>query len=79
MKEFEIWIEGFSATGESSPATFHGKESGNTFEEACIKKVGRMLDKDENQPDGYRRLEGRLCAWACRCFDNETDARKSFG
>jgi hypothetical protein len=52
---------------------------GETFEEACIKKIGHMLDKDENKPDGYRRFGGKLCVWACCCFDNEKEARESFG
>ena len=79
MKTFEIWTEGYAATGEHSPATFHGTAEGETFEEACIKKIGHMLDKDENKPDGYRRFGGKLCVWACCCFDNEKEARESFG
>lgn len=35
MKEWEIWIEGYSATGEHSPASFIGKALGETFDEAC--------------------------------------------
>jgi hypothetical protein len=79
MKEYEIWSEGFAATGESSDATFEGKEWGNTFEEAVIKKLGYRLDKDSENPDGYRRFGGKLCIWACRFFDNEKEARASFG
>lgn len=36
MKEFEIWTEGYSATGEYAPARLIGKSMGNTFDEACI-------------------------------------------
>ena len=79
MKKFEIWTEGYAATGQSSTAKFHGTSEGKTFEEACIKKIGHKLDKDENEPDGYRRLRGKLCIWACCCFDNEKEARASFG
>lgn len=78
-KEFEIWTEGYAATGERGTATFHGRAIGETFEEACISLLPDRLDKDSNSPDGYRRFGGRLSIWACRCFDNEADARKSFG
>lgn len=35
MKEFEIWIEGYAATGEYSPASYIGNAMGETFDEAC--------------------------------------------
>lgn len=111
MKEFEIWSEGYAATGEHSPAYFHGKAKGETFDEACINfrqeadvirewdgkvivKKGTPLGLDTN-PDGtYRRgsyrgdkIEGKekknkvgnYSIWSCQLFDNEIDARKSFG
>jgi len=76
MKEFQIWMEGYSATGESCGAEFLGKQVADTFEYACIKKVGHALDRNK---DGYRKIGGSLCAWGRRCFDNEADARRCFG
>lgn len=35
MKEYEIWSEGYSATGESSTAHYYGKSFGDSFIEAC--------------------------------------------
>ena len=35
MKEWEIWIEGYAATGEHSTASFEGNAFGETFDEAC--------------------------------------------
>jgi len=81
-KEYEIWTEGFLETGmEGRPAKAYcwGQQKGNSFEEACIKLLGNKLDKDKNQPDGYQKRNGELSVWACKCFDNEMDARKSFG
>lgn len=97
-KEYEIWREGYAATGERSTASFIGKGIGKTFEEAVInfrhpsdkyadwggikihsKGDTLNLDTDSNEPDGYRRVGGKLCSWACRYFDNEADARKSCG
>lgn len=86
MKEYEIWIEGYVATGESSRASFIGKAMGETFEEACrnfrepedqfiwgiqVKKKGGALKLDSHYP--------YPSSWACRLYDNETDARRSFG
>jgi len=92
-KEFEIWMEGYAATGEHSPANLIGKSKGKTFEEACdnfrysedilgwnkevIVKKGSPLGLDKN-PDGTNRYN-RPSIWACRLWDNEADARKSFG
>lgn len=74
MKEFEIWSEGYAATGESNGAYFHGKAAGETFEEACKNfryPDGRPLSLDKNRD--YPSI------WACQLFDNEVDARRSFG
>lgn len=85
---FEIWMEGYEATGESGPAQLIGRYHGITFEEACknftepaniirqsdykiIAKKGEKLKLDENRD--YPAI------WACRLYDNEIDARKSFG
>lgn len=79
-KHYEVWTEGYNATGNSQTATFHGKILAENFEQACIMQIGEMLDEDDSQPDGYERdSEGRMSVWGCRCFDNEADARKSFG
>lgn len=80
MKEFEIWSEGYAATGERGTAYFHGKAKGETFEEACKNfrdSDGEPLGLDLNE-DGSLRYD-RPSIWACRLFDNEADARKSFG
>jgi hypothetical protein len=102
MQEYEIWTEGYSATGEHSGAILHTvhnpnyeygnkgtpyKILANSFIEACEKVLGKALDRD---PDGKLRLtrdevptqDGMIrvpMIWACRCFDDEVEARKSFG
>ena len=77
--EYEVWSEGYAITGNYSEACFEGMSYGETFDEAVIKLLSHRLDKDKEEPDGYRRYDGRLCVWGCRIFDNETDARKAFG
>lgn len=80
MREFEVWTEGYAATGQSGKAIFHGKVMAKNFDEACIKLLGRSLAKDDSQPDGYRRnSKGNMCVWICGCYDNEAEARASFG
>jgi len=66
---FEVWIEGFAATGEGAPASLKGKVLAKTFREACC----RVFKNDNlfNAED--------LTYWGCRLFDNEASARKSFG
>lgn len=80
MKKFEVWTEGYAASPDRGEATFHGTVEAENFDQACIEVLGDDLDKDPETKDGYRRSrDGRLSVWACRCFDNETDARRSFG
>jgi hypothetical protein len=73
MKEFEIWTEGFNITGQTSSACYWGKFKTKTFKEAIEKA---LLAKDY-EPKLYNPEE--LTYWGCKFFDNEVDARKSFG
>ena len=69
----EIWSEGFIATGQSEKAMFRGKYEGKTFKDSIINWIEK--DKDAKQ---YVDLD-RMTYWGCRLFNNESDARKSFG
>ena len=68
-KTFEIWSEGYIITGGRGTALFHGKIKANSFKEAC----DILFDDDKF----YNPKN--LTYWGCRLFDNEIDARKSFG
>jgi hypothetical protein len=66
---YEIWAEGFAATGERGEAQLLGRCYGNSFREACI-----------NQFIGNKLFDSsRLTYWGCKLFDNENAARRSFG
>lgn len=70
--KFEIWVEGYRATSEKGHAYLSGVVEASDFEEACEKHAqavewGSLFKKN---PPRY---------WGCRLFDNEEDARKSFG
>jgi len=69
QKEFEIWRSGYSISGNDDCASFIGKQIAKSFKEACD-----ILCKDDADYDSKRGT-----TWGCRLFDNETDARKSFG
>ena len=67
--DFEVWCEGFAATGQSGAAFCVGTVGAPTFEEACHALLG-----DNESYDAEKRTY-----WGCGLFDNETQARESFG
>lgn len=73
---YSLWSEGYSATGGSATAQFEGIFEGTSFNDACDNWA-----KTLEQPEYYRpgTDKSRPSYWGCRIFDNETDARKSFG
>lgn len=69
MNLYEIWAEGYAATGQSGSAQLIGHSSGDSFREAC---------------DRFFRFDGlydskRLTYWGCRLFESEAQARRNFG
>lgn len=88
-KTYQIWSEGYSATGESSGAIFLGKFEGNNFDEAVENynkqvtedgMMARQNDRKRYRSDkDYENRKSNWNIWACNLFDNELDARKSFG
>ena len=69
---YEVWAEGHRATGDSSEASLMGEARAATFKEACklvMQRTGRFSYYDEEHND----------YWGCKLFDNEADARRSFG
>lgn len=75
MTSFEIWAEGYRATGESGDATYLGTSEGESFDEAV------KLYKDRNPSEAHllSRNGGYWTYWACRLYDNEQQARLSYG
>ena len=66
---YEIWSEGYRATGNESGANFHGLQEANSFQEACDKFFGTDKYYDKKL----------LKYWSCRLYDNEENARKLWG
>lgn len=73
----ELWTEGFRTNGEIGTASKLGEYPVKTLSEAIQAYI------DEVQP--YRRsdkvhlVRGVYSIWGCRIFDNEKQARESFG
>jgi len=77
---FEIWAEGYldqGMEGVPAKAKFIGYSEGETFTEACENWYKEHVSK-ESFNKYFRISNGRPIYW-CRLFDNEEDARKSFG
>lgn len=75
-KLWQIWAEGYLISGMEgvpSPAFLMGSAVAPTFKEACDKFFKNYPGADINYDSE------RLSYWACSLFDNEQDARKSFG
>lgn len=90
LKIYEVWREGFGATGDYSPAQLIGKSYARSFAQAChivfcteFLKMTEIVNKPDYEgyvdPDRWDYDPLRLTYWGCRLFNNETDARKSFG
>jgi len=85
--KYEIWMEGYAVTGNQSDAQMIGEYEADSFDEAveklnqeAVEKYGKvsavkggLLDSETTKPIDNWTI------WGCRLFDNEVDARKSFG
>ncbi len=74
-RSWEVWTEGFSATGEQQGAMFHGRYSGETFDDALVAFKDSIQDKRSKNLVNLRTRS----YWGCGFFDNGSDARKAFG
>lgn len=87
MREFDIWMEGFVATGCSGRASKIGTGLGDTFDDAVKDYINRTPNSGvkENSVNKYRTEDSwnnrvsNWNIWGCDLFDNPADARKSFG
>lgn len=73
MNTYEIWIEGYTASGDSAPAKYVGTASASTFTGACAKALEEAGWDIKYYNSDYNTY------WGCRLFDNETEARRRFG
>jgi hypothetical protein len=75
---YEVWSEGFAVTGEQQPAVLHGEVEAASFEAACAKLfTGEGRDGGHGWQPYFDAV--RMTYWGCKLYDNEADARRSYG
>ena len=90
LKEYEVWISGYAATGESATASLVGKAFARNFAQACdilmcrlhlewIEKVNSPDYKEYCPPRKWDYDPHKLSDWARGLYWSEKLARKSFG
>lgn len=90
LKEYEVWMEGYAATGERGGAHLWGKAYARNFAQAChivaaesklkhIKEENNSLNKDYVSPSRWDYDPSRLTYWGCNLHWSEEKAKKSFG
>jgi len=67
IKEYDVWMEGYSITGNSAPACLLGTLKAGSFQEAC----DTLLEHDTL----YNSMN--LSRWGCRLYPSEEQARKN--
>lgn len=74
----EVWSEGYAATGEHGTAIHLGTYKADSFDDA----VEMMLEDHPGLKGHHHRSisdDSVHVIWGCKLFNNEKDARKSFG
>lgn len=87
MNTFEIWMEGYIATGEHGTAQLIGHGDGETFDDAVkdyMKKNPDHIIEEYSQRNfstekDYENRRSNWKIWGCALFDNEYKAREAFG
>lgn len=79
IKTFSLWITGYAATGESSPARHVADVQGTDFNDAIKRYVESLPDSDTSKGYWSFSADNRWRMWGCTAYDNEADARRPFG
>lgn len=73
LRQFNVWMEGYVATGQSARAELCGTYTASTFRDA----VEMWVNENATRRKDYD--PHKLSFWGCAFFDNEADARRGFG
>lgn len=76
---YDIWSEGFCCTGQSGTAQCVAR---NVEADSFIDAVRKWYNSEPDAKNKYGDLsikKDKAFLWGCKLFDNEADARKSFG
>jgi len=77
-KIYSIWREGYICTGGSSTASLLDNIKANSFDEAVEIYKEKNPRNTIERVDSYPR-SSNWSDWGCRLFDNEKQARETFG
>lgn len=76
--KYDIWEEGCAFNEGAYPAIqLASNIEANSFKEACIKWYNSLSEEEKINHGSYNKEDNTI--FGCRLFDNELDARKSFG
>lgn len=76
-RSISLWMEGYAATGESGTAQCIGTYNAVDIDDAVKQYMAEHPNRNSVDWDRFGR--GRHAIWACEIFDNEAQARESFG
>lgn len=76
MEKYQVWLEGYVCTGQRASAEYLGEFEGANFEEACLEASIARFGIAETQ---IFYDANRNTFWGCRFYNNESEARKTFG
>lgn len=92
LKEYEVWMSGYRATGESAQAHLVGKIKARNWGQACHMLMAKQfleyaekINAPDFDPNSYQTPArwdydiNKFTYWACSLYDNEEDAREQFG
>ena len=68
MPNYDVWMEGYSATGNYAPDRYMGEYSAKSFKGACVKAMRDHGFKEEDIKKYYDRKRNTF--WGCRFFDH---------
>ncbi|MDB5531606.1 MAG: hypothetical protein JWR51_4709 [Devosia sp.] len=80
-KTFDVWMEGYAASGDSADATLlaSGVEADDFAAAVEIVVEKHKLEHPTEVDYWGKRNDGSWAFYACRLFQTEAEARKSFG
>lgn len=74
--KYDIWMEGYLATGMEGIPVKAQKLASNIEANSFIEAVNKWY---KSKPDALTIRNNRAFIWGCELFQNEMDARESFG
>ena len=82
MNKYDIWIEGYLATGMEGIPTKAQKLASNIEADSFIEAVNKWYNSESDALYKYGTLsirDNRVFLWGCEVFSNEVEACKRFG